>query len=223
MPTKGSVHGKSAEQMRSLAAARAQIHSKTSENVHTSASAELANVQKLLSIAEEKLKQAEEKCIVLASELSAEQKKSANLTKALADEKQHSDDLYQQLRVKRRAWQRGLRRKNVLEAQINLLQNAGSLQSDELRNIKSNASKAIEKLLKMEKENASLRSELSVCLERCKSEAKQAQIKAYAISQKLKHTKRLAAQLQRSNTKNARFCSKCKGQNHSGKKCSPPS
>src|SRR5436190_17885439 len=70
-------------------------------------------------------------------------------------------------------------------------------QSDQLKDIKNNASKAIEALLKMEKENSNLRSELSMSMEQGRKEVKEAQVKTHTMAQNWMQSKMLVARLQK--------------------------
>jgi hypothetical protein len=129
--------------------------------------------------------------------LEVEREHSKNLSLLLDDEKKHSADLYRSLLVERHARQRGQVRKDILEKQIKLLCSADYVKSDQLMDVKSNASKAIEALLKTKNENSNLKNELSMCLERCRKEVKEAQFKVHTMAQNWRQSKMLAAKLQK--------------------------
>ena len=168
-------------------------------------------LEELLVASEEKVQMAEAEAAKLRSALECERQRSieleealdqeignsANLLLALSAERERSAKWYQALRVERRARQRGQARKLVLEDYIRLLQASDTAQSDELKGIKTNASKAIDTLLKVEKENSSLRNELSGALERCGEEIKSAKAKVKAVGQELRQSRVLAARLQK--------------------------
>jgi hypothetical protein len=167
--------------------------------------------EELLVASEEKVQMAEAEAAKLRSALECERQRSSklegaldqeignctNLLLALSAERERSAKWYQALCVERRARQRGQARKLVLEDYIRLLQASDTAQSDELKDIKTNASKAIDALLKVEKENSSLRNELSGALERCGEEIKSAKAKVKAVGQELRRSRVLAAQLQK--------------------------
>src|SRR5436190_3795084 len=171
----------------------------------------MGQLQNLLERSEERLEKAEREIGKLKVALAEERENSRRLQEELDVKAKNCDELayrlsleeersaqrYQALRVERRARQRGQARKGVLESQIKLLHSADSVQSYQLKNVRSNASKAIDALLKMEKENFSLRSELSRCLKRCRREVKEAQIKTYNMAQNWRQSKMLAAKLQK--------------------------
>jgi len=71
------------------------------------------------------------------------------------------------------------------------------LLSDKLTGVRSSTSKAIDALLKVEKEKSTLQSELSKCMERCKIEISRGQIKAKLVGQKLKESRMLTTHLQK--------------------------
>jgi hypothetical protein len=168
-------------------------------------------LEELLVASEEKAQMAEAEAATLRSALECERQRSrvlegaldqeigncTNLLLALSAERERSAKWYQALRVERRARQRGQARKLVLEDYIRLLQASDTVQSDELKSIKTNASKAIDALLKVEKENSSLRNELSGALERCGEEIKSAKAKVKAVGQELRRSRVLAARLQK--------------------------
>jgi chromosome segregation ATPase len=211
MPIKGSTRGRSAEQMQRLAEARAKHHPTISECVDTPSPTESSNLHNCHSFYQEKLKQIEEKCIilessllaeqettklckerlkpveerctVLESRLLAEQRRSTNLYQALKKEKRHSDKLYQKLRVERRARQRGNNCKMILGQQIQMLQEAG-MTSD--AKMKESTAKAIKALTKVEKENSSLRSDLSKALDRCALQTAKSHQKFLHIGKQIK-------------------------------------
>jgi hypothetical protein len=192
MPAKGSARGRSAEQMQQLSANRVKLQANAMDGT---SQIEVTNLQDMLAVCELKLKAVEDRCEVLESDLQAEREKSAALNKALDLEKERSKILYQNLRVERRARQRGNTRKTVLERQISMLKSASM--SSEVRKMKDSASKAIDALVNVEKENSNLRSELSKTLERCTAEAAQNRQKLHHVGKQAREFRSLAAKLQK--------------------------
>jgi hypothetical protein len=200
MPFKSS---RSVSQRQQLSVAR--------ENTSQSQSLTLEELQILLAASEKRAQIAEKEILSLQAELQGEKEhcrkleevlekkttRTTDLAHQLSLEKEHSRKLYHKLRVERRARQRGQAKKEVLEDQIRFLRLSDLSWSDKLKSIKSNASKAIDALLKVEKENSSLRSELSKTLERCNDEVKRAQLTAHLVGQRLKESRILAARLQK--------------------------
>jgi len=201
MPPKGSSAGRSAARVQQLAEARLKV-----QEAHPT------DLQALLAASEAKLSASEKNAAALESALHVEQQQSAELLKALDAERENSaylarelhaarekaKKLHQQLRVEHRARQRGQARKGVLEKQISLLKTADLETSDHLKSVKSNASRAITALMKVERENSILRSELSLSLERCRAEVKKSQYRMLLAGKKLRASRRLASNLQRS-------------------------
>jgi hypothetical protein len=184
MPPKGSTGSRNAVLSRQLSEARAK------KNLNVGASSlepepTVDSVLECLSLSEAQLKASLEKISELEAALQAQKQLSAQLSQALAD-KEHNDQilldkleaeqvysrgLYQSLRTERRARQRGQTRKGVLEGQIKLLKSAEFKLSTTLKTVTSNASRAVESLMQIEKQNVTLRSDLSLALQRCITEA----------------------------------------------------
>ena len=206
MPPKGSSHGRSA-------ARAAQSASLAEQRTRSIAAPEptVAILQELLALSENKVQLLEDRVIELESTLHHQRDLIAELSQALADEKdqsatlsagldaqiEHSEKLYKALRVKKRAWQRGQARKGVLEEQIQLLKSADIKMGVDLQRAKGNASKAVDALLKTERENSALRSELSRTMERCITEAALAQQKLTQACNKMKEHKKLSEKLKK--------------------------
>src|SRR6266487_120253 len=191
MPTKGSIYGRSSEQIQRLAEARARSHAQVESSI---SQLEVSNLQKQLAVYKVKLEEAEKRCRELEFNLETEQKRSATLSHHLEAEKQYSTNLYQQLRVERQARQRGSACKNILQQQIQLLKSA---EASSVKRMKESSSKAINALIKVEKENSSLRSELSKALERITTEALQYREKVGHIRKHAKGYQIQAAKLQK--------------------------
>jgi len=213
MPPKGSTHGRSSGHLKQLAEARANKYSSHESTPEISLQELLVSSEARLQAAEAKYKSLEsalhteqERCALLHKALDAERKNSmelsvaldaekkhsAELSAALCAEKQQSEQLYQNLRVERRARQRGQSRKGVLEGQIRLLK---SVEASSV--VTKNASKAIDALIKVEKENFNLRSELSKTLERCTAEAAHHAQKLNDVMKQTKEYRLLATKLQK--------------------------
>jgi len=209
MPPKGSSHGRSTAQ----AARSAALTGKQSRQAAGNSEPEptMASLQESLELSKARIQELEERVAELetavrfheqhsaelSQALSNKQDQSAMLAEDLSAEVEHSTNLYKSLRVERRARQRGQAQKGRMEEQIRLLKSADFRMSSDLHKIKSNASKAIDALLKVEKENSTLRSELSNTLEQCTAEAIVAQKRLDQASQKMKEQKRLAANLKK--------------------------
>jgi hypothetical protein len=191
MPAKGSTHGRSADQLQQLAASRTKIQ----KNANSTLQLDITNLENIHATCKLELEAVENRCRKLELDLQMEQEKSAALNDALQVEKKHSASLYQQLRVERRARQRGDTRKSVLERQISLLKSASM--SSEAKKMKENAAKAIEALMKVEKENSTLQSELSKSLERCTKEAVKAQQKLLQAGKQIKGYQMQISQLRK--------------------------
>ena len=191
-----------------LSEARALSAARDSSLLNLSdSSVTLEELQTLLATSEEKVQLAEIEVAKIKLTLESEREESRRLREALKQEiaasaelahvlileKEHSAKLYKALRVEKRARQRGQARKKTLEDQIKLLQLSAMSQSDKLKGIQRNASKAIDTLLKMEKEN----SNLSKSLEQCRDAMKQTQIKVQSAGQKLKESRTFVARLQK--------------------------
>jgi hypothetical protein len=137
------------------------------------------------------------RCAQLSSALDAERKHSACLSLAFDAEMEHSRRNYQALRVERRARQRGQKRKAVLEQQIRELKAVDVLRYDELKKVTQNASKTIDALLRLEKENSSLQRKAMEAWEMCREEIAQSQKKAKEAVEKFKASQLVARRLQK--------------------------
>jgi hypothetical protein len=164
----------------------------------------LSDLQTLLAETEYRLKEVEAVLLVerensarLSKALDDEVQRTARLQKALNIEKACSAKHYQALRVERRGRQRGQARKVILEEQIKFLCSADIKKSDDLKRITSNASKAIDSLIRLEKQNSTLKSELLQCLERCRAEEARSQELLCQTNKKAKESQMLAAKLQK--------------------------
>lgn len=129
-------------------------------------------------------------CSKLVSKLENVQKMAEELSSELHRVKLQAEEQYKKLRVEHRARQRGQARKGVLLEQIRLLKSANRERSEDYE---SSSSKAIDSLLKLEKENSKLQSELSRCLERLQAEFGHSQEKLLSLGNKLKESKHLAS------------------------------
>jgi len=136
-------------------------------------------------------------CAALKNSLASETYRSARLTELLAEEKKRSEEWYKQLRVEQRARQRGQARKDKLEEQIKLLKCSMVESSDYLKTITKNASKVMDSLIHMEKKNASLQSELSQTLQRCKAELSESHGTVQVLMRKLRESRASAQRLQK--------------------------
>lgn len=209
MPPKGSSHGRSAAQ---AANARSLAEAKSRLGVSTSGlSPPNANMQELLAMSEAKVSALEERIVGLEAALQRQKDISEELSEALLDEqdhsgmlskdlaaqKEHSKQLYKALRVERHARQRGQARKSMLEEQMRHFKASCHEMSMNLQNISRNASKAVEALIRAEKENATLKTELSKTLEHCTAEAALAQNKLSQAGNKVKEYQKEAAKLKK--------------------------
>jgi hypothetical protein len=84
-----------------------------------------------------------------------------------------------------------------LEEQIKLLHSENVKKLDDLKHITTNTAKAIDSVIKLEKQNSTLKSELSQCLERCRAEEARSQDVFHQASRKVKKSQMLASKLQK--------------------------
>ena len=207
MPPKGSTGGRSAALAKQLSEARAQ----TKLNAGAGSfglEPTVDGLQECLALSEAKLKASLEKIGELEAALQIQKQLSAQLSQAL-DDKEHdhqillgklaaqevySKGLYQSLRTERHAQQRGQTRKGILEGQIKLLKSAEFKLSTTLQTVKKNASRAVDSVMQIEKQNIALRSELSLALQR---EAQLAKKRVDQAGEKAKEQRRIAANLKR--------------------------
>src|SRR6266487_2050436 len=209
MPPKGSSHARSAAQAAQLAALAEQKARLIAGS--TAPEPTVASLQELLAMSENKVQLLEDRVIELESALHIQRDLVAELSQALADEKdqsatlcagldaqiEHSKKLYKALRVEKRAQQRGQAWKGVLEEQIQLLKSADIKLAVDQQMAKGNASKAVDALLKTERENSALRSKLSKTLEQCTTEAALAQQKLTQAHNRMKEHKKLSEKLKK--------------------------
>src|SRR6266487_1867509 len=209
MPPKGSSCGKSAAQMANAAAmARKQSRWATGTSKPEPT---VDSLQELLELSKSRIQELEERVVELEKTSRFHEQQSAELSQALAKVQaqsaaltedldaqiERSTNLYKSLRVEKRARQRGQARKGVMEEQIKLLKSADLKMAVDLQTVKSNASKAVDALLKTEKENTALRSELSKTLEQCTTEAVLAKRKLTQACDKIKEHKKLSEKLKK--------------------------
>ena len=133
----------------------------------------------------------------LSSELEDARTLSSELSSALEDERIYSKELYRKLHVEKCARQRGQQRKAVLEKKIKELNATDLWRHDELQSVTKNSSRTIDELLKLEKENAGLHSELSGALKRAAAEAAEAQMRIAEAAEKLKASQAVNKKLQK--------------------------
>src|SRR5436190_11702283 len=198
MPPKPS---KTAAQRANLAQARAAIMTNPT----------LENLQCMLSDSQHKLFAAEKQIVGLELALESERNSStkyaellqeqlsqcAHLAELLATEHDRSQELYRQLHVERRARQRGNARKSHLDKQIHLLKSAEIRSSDHVKQITKNASRSVDLLIKVEKENSTLKAELSQSIEQFKAKVASSKEIFAQLTRKLRETKLVANRLQK--------------------------
>jgi hypothetical protein len=213
MLPKGSTHGRSSGHLKQLAEARANKSSfcdsipeltlqellvfsearlQAAEAKYKSLESALHTEQKQCALLHKALDAERKNSMELSVALNAKKKNSAELFAVLCAERQQSEQLYQNLHMERHARQRGQSRKSVLEDQIRLLKSVETLSVDT-----KNASKAINALIKVEKENFNLRSELSKTLERCTAEVAHNAQKLNDVMKQTKEYRLLATKLQK--------------------------
>ena len=129
----------------------------------------------------------------LASALEQSQTECHSLSDELEAQREHTHQLWRNMRVERRARQRGQARKAVLEEEIKSLKSAGMEISTKLKEVMHNASKAVDMLLRLEKEKIVL----SKNLEQCTTEISLAQEKLMKAGLKMKSHQSLAARLKK--------------------------
>jgi len=210
MPPKGSTGGRNAVLARQLSEARAKANSKAGASCFE-LEPTVDSLQECLGLSEAKVRASLEKIGELEAALQTQQQLVAQLSQALDDkihdhqvlidrlasEQAHSKGLYQSLRTERHARQRGQTWKGVLDGQIKLLKSAEFKLSTTLKTVRNNASKAIDSLMRIEKQNVALRSNLSLALQRCVNEAQLAKKKIDQAQGKAKEQRRIAANLKR--------------------------
>jgi chromosome segregation ATPase len=133
-------------------------------------------------------------CSQIVSSLEEVQKKAEELSSELDRVKLQAETQYKKVRVEHRAQQRAQARKDVLFRQIRLLKSAERERSEDYEN---SSSKAVDSLLKLEKEKSKLQSELSKCLQQSQAEFRHFQDKLLALQNKVKESKHLASNLKK--------------------------
>lgn len=108
----------------------------------------------------------------LDTALKKEKQKLVELEERCNTEKRRSEGLYLELRVARRFIQRSKKKKETLQGQIDILKLAAFESSKKHKDALSSAKHAVESLIRFEKENAGLKSDLSLCLARSITQAK---------------------------------------------------
>jgi chromosome segregation ATPase len=131
----------------------------------------------------------------LSAQLATEKAKSAGFLHCIAAEQARYGELYCKYRVERRRRQRGEKRKLVLEAQIQALKDTAKQTSAQLKTMTRNASRTIDSLINVEKQNATLKNELSQALQRCKAELSESRNTVLALTKKLGQSKALSKAL----------------------------
>ena len=133
----------------------------------------------------------------LTQNLASEKEQNRMLLAKADAEKEHSKQLYKVMRVEKRARQRGKARKASMEEQVKLLKSAAVRMSMNLKEATGNASKAIDALLTIKKENTTLRSELSRSLQLYMSDLAAAKKKLNVAGEKMKEYKGQAAKFKK--------------------------
>src|SRR6266487_2732589 len=147
----------------------------------------------------------------LSQTLTEEQESSKQVLQALDRQKAHSkkllDDcnaqkerssrLAKSLKVERRAQQRGLAQKALLQEQIMHLQLECREMSQNLKAVTQRATKIIESVLRVEQENSNLQDKLSKALKQCSLEVNKAQEKLAHTGEKIKQHRRIADNLKK--------------------------
>ena len=133
-------------------------------------------------------------CSQIVSSLEEVQKKAEKLSSELDRVKLQAETQYKKVWVEHRARQQAQARKDVLFRQIRLLKSAERERSEDYEN---SSSKAVDSLLKLEKEKSKLQSELSKCLQQSQAEFRHFQDKLLALWNKVKESKHLASNLKK--------------------------
>jgi hypothetical protein len=100
----------------------------------------------------------------LDAALKKEKQKVAELEEKWKKEKGRSEGFYSELRVARHFVQCSKKKKESLQEQIDILRSAALESSKRHKDTLSSAKHAVDSLIRFEKENAGLRSDLSLCL-----------------------------------------------------------
>jgi hypothetical protein len=108
----------------------------------------------------------------LDTALKKEKQNVLELEERWKKEKRRSEGFYLELCVARRSVQRSKKKKETLQGQIDILKLAAFESSKKHKDALSSAKHAVDSLIRFEKENAGLRSDLSLCLARSITQAK---------------------------------------------------
>ena len=139
---------------------------------------------------ERKLADEQSQSAALEIALQNEREKVSQLKEDLEKEKLKYQELYRTLHVERQAKKHGIKKKEMLEDQINLLKSAALEDSKNHKEIFSSANHAVESLLRLEKENAGLRSDLSLCLEQMTRRAQSCSLELNTLRKELRKSKK---------------------------------
>ena len=205
MPPKGS----------RSAAQRAHLAQLGSGRLSETSLLTVEQLQQMLAASQSKLLAAEAQLAKLDSALESERlytqrcledlqlqvKQNAELSALLAAEKKLSGELKTKARVERRACQRANLQKNLLRKQIQILKSAESKSSAHVKTATNNAEKAIYSLIRAEKENSTLKSELSQCLQRCQADMNKCRTTVLALTKKLRDSKAVTRNLEKKNAR----------------------
>jgi chromosome segregation ATPase len=211
MAPKGSSHGRSAArtaQIKAIHEKRAIAASTTNSSASTATAdapdgvvpedtARIQMLQQTVIELETALQIQQDLVAQLTQNLANEKEQSRMLLAKVDAEKEHSKQLYKVMRVEKRARQREQARKALMEGQIKLLKSADVRMSMNLKEATGDASKAIDALLTVEKENTTLRSELSRSLQLYTSELAAANKKLNVVGEKMKEYKGQAAKFKK--------------------------
>jgi hypothetical protein len=146
---------------------------------------------------EEKLHLATQQIAELSLALEYEQSYSASLAEQLDAEKLCSQTNFHKFRVEQRARQRGEVRRLVLEEKIKSVKVADVKRSESLKKMTAKASAVISDLLRLEKENSSLRNELLGTLQRYTDQVAESQHQLKLAGRKLVAARQVTTKLQK--------------------------
>src|SRR6266487_4983093 len=212
MPPKSSSRGRSAAwtaQIKAINEQRAIAASSTNSSVSTATAdapdgcavpehtARIQMLQQTVIELETALQIQKDLVAQLTQNLANEKDRSKMLSDKVDVQKEHSKQLYKVMRVEKRAQQRGQAWKALMEGQIKLLKSADVRMSMNLQEATGNASKAIDALLTVQKENTTLRSELSRSLKLYASDLAVAQKKLDLAGKQVKKYKGQAAKFKK--------------------------
>lgn len=144
-----------------------------------------------------KLLEAEKKCSEeLAQTLKNSQIHTKHILQMLATSQASYKDLYSDLRVERRAHQRGDKRNADLKKQIVVVKSENMKKDEDFKSLSMNVSNLVNATLSTEREKDSLRKELSYALERHAAEMQEFQQQLKKCTAQLKSSQRLIKRLQ---------------------------